>query len=66
MENIEQRLKALEKAILALSDEAWSISETEGRATTPYLNIPCLLADAARACAFAIRIEQEKKEAVDA
>ena len=64
MENIEQRLKALEKAILALSDEAWSISE-EGRATTPYLNIPCLLADAARACAFAIRVEREKKEAAN-
>jgi hypothetical protein len=66
MENVEARLQTLLDRIHALSDEAWNISETEGRATTPYLNIPCLLADAARACAFAIRIEQEKKEAVDA
>ena len=66
MENVEARLQTLLDRIHTLSDEAWNISETEGRATTPYLNIPCLLADAARACAFAIRIEQEKKESVDA
>ena len=56
----EQRLRNLAEAIRALAREAWNIAdEREGRATTPYVNIPCLLGDAERACRFAISIEQE-------
>lgn len=58
---VEQRLEALEKAIHALAEEAWDIVVNLGdRATTPYWNIPAGLAEADRACSFALRIEREE------
>ena len=59
--NIEQRLEALEQRIHALAEEAFRLVH-EGlgdRATTVHWNIPAGLAEADRACHFAIRIEME-------
>ena len=71
MKTVEQRLRELSEEIARLADEAWRIADQKekngGKATTPYWNIPAYLGDAERACAFALRVEQEEhREAANA
>ena len=65
METIEQRLERLEKAIHALAEEAFKlVHEDMGeKATTVHWNISAGLAEADRACHFALRIAKEAAHA---
>ena len=62
---IEERLEALERRIHALAEEAFKlVHEDMGeKATTVHWNISAGLAEADRACHFAIRIEREASHA---